>query len=130
MIKKILGTIAGIILAMVVVGGMDTLSHRLFPESVARSMDYADIAAAIAAAPVGAKAIMVAGWFLAVLIGGSVAVRISQWPASGWIITGLILAGCLFNGFMIPGVPLWMQIAGVAAPLGAGVLVKGLSRPR
>ena len=129
MIRKILGTIAGIVVAMVVVGGMDALSHGLFPESVAKSMDSADLAAAVAAAPVAAKAIMVAGWFLAVLIGGAVAVRLSRWSASGWVVTGLILAGCLFNGFMIPGVPLWMQIAGAVAPLLAGFLVQSVARP-
>jgi hypothetical protein len=129
MIRKILGTIVGIVAAMVVVGGMDALSHALFPESVARSMEYADLAAAVAAAPVAAKAIMAAGWFLAVLIGGSVAVQLSRWPASGWIVTGLILAGCLFNGFTIPGVPLWMQIAGAVGPLLAGVLVQRVARP-
>lgn len=127
MIKKILGTLAGIVIAMGVVAGMDALSHALFPESVAKSMDFADIAAAIAAAPMMAKVIMVGGWFLAPLVGGLIAVRISGWPPSGWIVAGLILAACTFNGFMIPGVPLWMQIAGVVAPLLAGLVVKGAS---
>jgi hypothetical protein len=125
MLRKILGTAAGIVVAMLVVFAMDLLSHRLFPASVARSASYDDIAAALAAAPLAAKAIMACGWFLAVLIGGLVAVRASGWPASGWIVALLILAACLFSAFMIPGLPVWMWIAGIVAPLFGGVVVRG-----
>ena len=47
MLKRILGTLAGIVVAMLVVTAMDALSHALFPESVAKSMEMADVAAAI-----------------------------------------------------------------------------------
>lgn len=129
MVRKILGTLAGIIVAMLVVTGMDGLSHYLFPESIAKSMDYADIAAAIAAAPLTAKVILASGWFLAPLIGGLVATRISNWPASGWIVAGLILLACMANAFLIPGLPIWMWVAGIVAPLFAGVIVKGTTNP-
>ena len=122
MLKRILGTLAGIVVAMLVVTAMDALSHALFPESVAKSMEMADVAAAIAAAPLAAKAIMAAGWFLASLIGGLVALRLSRWGASAWIVAGLVLAACLFNAFAIPGVPMWMQIAGLVGPLLGGWL--------
>lgn len=125
MIRKIAGTLAGVIVAMLVVTAMDWVSHALFPESVARSSDYADIAAALAAAPLAAKAILVGGWFLAALIGGLVAVRISGWPFSGWIVALLVLAACVANGLLIPGLPLWMWIAAVVAPLFGGVVVRG-----
>jgi hypothetical protein len=122
MLKRILGTLAGIVVAMLVVMAMDMLSHALFPESVAKSMDMAAIATALAAAPLAAKAIMAAGWFLATLIGGLVALRLSGWTPAAWIVAGLILAACLYNGFAIPGVPLWMQVAGVVGPLLGGWL--------
>jgi hypothetical protein len=129
MLRKILGTLAGIVVAMLVVTGMDALSHTLFPESVARSMDYADIAAAIAAAPLTAKVILACGWFLAPLIGGLVATRLSNWPLSGWIVAGLILLACVANAALIPGLPVWMWVAGVVAPLLAGLIVKGTTDP-
>lgn len=127
MLRRILGTLAGIVVSMLVVTAMDMVSHALFPESVARSMETADIAAAIAAAPFAAKAIMAAGWFLAPLIGGLVALRLSRWGLSAWIVAGLVLAACLFNALAIPGVPTWMQLAGVVAPLLGGWLATRLS---
>ncbi|MDF7777544.1 hypothetical protein P1X14_19975 [Sphingomonas sp. AOB5] len=125
MLRKILGTLAGVVVAMLTVSAMDGLSHYLFPGSVAKSMSYDDIAAAVAAAPLAAKAIMACGWFLAALIGGLVAFRASNWAPSGWIVAGLIFAACMINAFMIPGLPIWMWIAGVVAPLFAGLIVQG-----
>lgn len=121
MVRKLLGTFAGIVVAMLVVGAMDYVSRMVMP-GVASAADFA-------AVPTKAKMIMALGWFLATLIGGLLAVRITRWAASAWIVAGLILAACLYNGFTIPGVPLWMQIAGVAAPLLAGLIVRAVSKP-
>ncbi len=121
MVRKILGTFIGIVAAMLVVAAMDYVSRMLVPEAVS--------AAAFAAVPTSAKLVMALGWFLATLVGGLLAVRIARWAASGWIIAGLILAVCLYNGVTIPGVPLWMQIAGVIAPLLAGFIVRAVSKP-
>ena len=129
MVRKILGTLAGVVIAMLVVMLMDGLGHTLFPESAAKSMAMADIAAALAAAPFAALAIQASGWFLAPLIGGVVAVKLSRWSPSGLIVAGLILAACAYNGFTIPGVPLWMQIAGIVLPLLAGFIVSRVARP-
>lgn len=121
MVRKILGTFAGIVVAMLVVGAMDYVSRMVVP-GVASAGDFA-------AVPTKAKMIMALGWFLATFIGGLLAVRITRWAASAWIVAGLILAACLYNGFTISGVPLWMQIAGVAAPLLAGLIVRAVSKP-
>lgn len=121
MVRKILGTFAGIVVAMLVVGATDYVSRMVVP-GVASAGDFAEV-------PTKAKMIMALGWFLATFIGGLLAVRITRWAASAWIVAGLILAACLYNGFTIPGVPLWMQIAGVAAPLLAGLIVRAVSKP-
>ncbi|WP_374592610.1 hypothetical protein [Sphingosinicella sp.] len=121
MVRKIFGTFAGIVVAMLVVGAMDYVSRMVVP-GVASAGDFAEV-------PTKAKMIMALGWFLATLIGGLLAVRITRWATAGWIVAGLILAACLYNGFTIPGVPLWMQIAGVAAPLLAGLIVRAVSKP-
>lgn len=121
MVRKILGTFAGIVVAMLVVGAMDYVSRMVVP-GAASAGDFA-------AVPTKAKMIMALGWFLATLLGGLLAVRITRWATAAWIVAGLILAACLYNGFTIPGVPLWMQIAGVAAPLLAGLIVRAVSKP-
>lgn len=127
MARRIAGTFAGIVVAMLIVGLMDGLGHMLFPKSVARSMRAEDLGAAIAAAPLAAKLIMACGWFLAALVGGLIALRLTQRRESGWIVAALILAACIYNGLSIPGVPLWMLIAGVLAPIVAGLIVARVS---
>ena len=64
MARRILGTIAGIVVAMLVVGVMDYVSRMLVPD--AASMP----AQGFAAVPTTAKVVMALGWFLATLIGG------------------------------------------------------------
>jgi len=121
LVRKTLGTFAGIAVAMLVVGAMDYVSRMVVP-GAASGGDFA-------AVPTRAKMIMALGWFLAPLLGGLLAVCITRWAASGWIVAGLILVACLYNGFTIPGVPLWMQIAGVIAPLLGGLIVRAVSKP-
>jgi len=124
--RKIAGVVFGVVIAMAAVAGMDWFVHWLFPLAVANPNDMASIRAAIEAAPMAAKVLIVGGWFLGALMGGLVAVRISGWPPSIWIVTAIFIAACLANVILIPH-PLWMQIAGVLAPLFAAVVVKGAS---
>jgi Na+/proline symporter len=108
---------------MFVVRAMDFLSWMLVPDAVTvHSQDFA-------AVPTKAKSVMALGWFLATLIGGLLAARVTRWAASGWIVAGLILTACVYNGFTIPGVPLWMQITGVVAPFLGGLIVSRVSKP-
>jgi hypothetical protein len=123
MARRILGTFAGIIVAMLVVGVMDYLSRMLVPD--AASMP----AQGFAAVPMTAKVVMALGWLLATLIGGFIAVRIARWVPAVWVVAGLIIAACLYNGFTIPGVPFWMQVAGVIAPLLGGLIVRSVAKP-
>jgi hypothetical protein len=120
MVRKILGTFAGIVVAMLVVGAIDYVSRMVVP-GAASAQDFA-------AVPTTAKIVMALGWFLATVVGGFIAARITRWTPAGWIVAGLIFAACLYNGFTIPGVPLWMQIAGVVAPLFGGLIVSRVSK--
>ena len=129
MLRRFSGTFLGIVVAMLVVMCFDMLSHKLFPGSAAKTTSMQDIGAAIAAAPLAAKAILAAGWFFSTLIGGLIAVQVSRWANAGWIVAALILAACTFNGFSLPGILLWMQIAGVVLPLLAGLIVMRTAPP-
>lgn len=75
-----------------------------------------------------AQAMIVAGWALLALAGGVAAVRVADWPASGWIVALLAIGVALAQSLASPH-PLWMQIAAVVAPLLAGVVVSGIARP-
>ena len=126
--KRFLGVLAGIVVAVAVIFGLEYLNHALFPWPPFDINDKTAFAAALEAAPMAAKLLIVAGWFLGTLAGGVVAFRICGWPTAGWIVAGFLVIGGLANILIIPH-PVWMQIAAFAAPLVGGIVVSGVSRP-
>ena len=121
--KKLLGVIAGIVVAFVLVAGFDYLGSLLFS---AGSIDLADadaLAAYIADMPLAAKLIVVTGWSIAPLAGAWLCLRIADWAPGGWIVTAAFLVAGLFNQLALPH-PLWMQVGAVVLPLLGGWLAQ------
>ncbi|MEI9853003.1 MAG: hypothetical protein WDN24_21560 [Sphingomonas sp.] len=121
--KKLLGVVVGAVVAVAAIMGLEYLNHQIFPWTVADPGDIESIRAAVEAAPVTSKTMLVGGYFLGALAGGLIAVRIAGWAAAGWIVALLVVAGGVANLAMIPH-PLWMQVGTVAAPLLAGLVVR------
>lgn len=113
--RKVLAVIAGIIAAFVIMVCVDLLALTFHPAPAMRPGPHAT-AAWLANAPFPALAVIVLAWLLAALGGGYAALRISQWPASAWVVALAILASALLGVFRPPH-PLWMQIGAVVAPL-------------
>jgi hypothetical protein len=85
----------------------------------------------LAAAPVGAFVVVLAGWFLGTVAGGFVAARIaSRSPAGHAFAVGVIIAlAGVANNLMIPP-PAWFWVSGLLAPLAAGALTARIVRAR
>ncbi len=120
--KNILAVIVGIVTAMVVVGGIEWLSHQIFP--VADGVDLASeegMRDFVASLPVGAILMVGFAWMAGAFSGSYIAGRIGTLkPQYGsLIVTGLILAGSITNLLLIPH-PLWFT---VSAPI--AVIVSG-----
>ncbi|MEI9927680.1 MAG: hypothetical protein WDN44_08165 [Sphingomonas sp.] len=124
--RKLLGVVIGAAIAGGAFYGLTLLDHRLFGWPDADFRDRAAFAASIAAAPMTAQAMIAGASFIAALAGGLIAVRIAGWAWAGWIVAGITAAVGLAIVLVVPH-PLWMQIAAVAAPLLAGVVVSGAS---
>jgi hypothetical protein len=126
MLRTVSGIIAGVLLAFAVLIGLEMAGHAAMPPPTGLDPgDPEDLKQMVASAPLAAKAWVVFGWFVATLAGGWLARRLSGKGWAGWVIAGLILLGGIANIMMIPH-PLWMQVAAVAAPLLAGVIVMRL----
>lgn len=126
MVRKILGIFAGVVLAMVVMIGLEMAGHAAMPPPAGLDpADPEDLKQMVASASLAAKAWVVFAWFAAAAAGGWVARRLSRADWAGWVIAGLILVGGIANIMMIPH-PLWMQIAAVVAPLLGGWVVTRL----
>lgn len=112
--KQLLGVIVGLVVGTGVVLGLNWLgAHYPLPDSFI---------------PDTPRTATVGGWALGALAGGVAAVRVGDWPVSGWIIAAIAIGYALAVSLASPH-PLWMQIAAVAAPLLAGVVVSGIARP-
>ena len=126
MLRTILGIFAGVVLAFVVLMGLEMAGHAVMPPPPGLDpADPEDLKQMVASASMAAKVWVVFAWFAAVVAGGWVARRLSRKAWAGWVIAGLIVLGGVANIMMIPH-PLWMQIAAVAAPLLGGWIVTRL----
>lgn len=122
MLRIILGILAGAVLAMLIVAGLETAGHLVFPPPPGIDVtDPEQLAALMPLVPMGAKIWVVAAWGLGALGGGLAAILISRRSWTAWVIAGLIACAGVATILMIPH-PLWMQVAAVAAPLLGGWL--------
>lgn len=126
MLRTILGILAGVVVAFVVLMGLEMAGHAAMPPPAGLDpADPEDLKEMVAAASTAAKAWVVFAWFAAVVAGGWVARRLSRKGWAGWVIAGLIVLGGVANLVMIPH-PLWMQIGAIAVPLMGGWIVTRL----
>lgn len=122
MLRIILGVLAGAVVAVALVAGLESLGHLAFPPPPGLDVsDPAQLAAMMDQVPPAAKIWVVAAWALAAMGGGVVAVLVSRRGWTAWIVAGLIAAAAVATLFMIPH-PLWMQVGAVAGPLAGGWL--------
>jgi hypothetical protein len=91
--------------------------------------DPQQLAALIAEMPVGALALVLAGWVVGALDGGLVAAWISKRRVPAIVVGVLVMLGAFLMVAMVPH-PMWMSIAGVLLPLPAALFGAWLVRGR
>ncbi|NYZ62649.1 hypothetical protein [Luteimonas deserti] len=118
MVRSIFAVVVGMLVATTVMLGLEFVAAWLVPLPAGELGDEADLAARVAAAPLGKLAWVLAGWLVAAFAGGWVAARLSRVhrrPAA-LAVGALIVLGVAINVWLLPH-PLWMILAGLAAPL-------------
>ena len=122
--RSIAAVVAGFVAASVVMMIVETINGRVLYPGLAKSAegvtDRETIRALLAAAPVGAFLVVIAGWILGGVAGGWVTARLA---ARGTIGHGLVLGALLTlagvaNNLMLPP-PLWFWIASLVVLLPA-----------
>jgi len=117
MLRKILGVVAGLALAIGVIVAMEMGGHALFPPPEGLDpMNEQDQAAIVAAMPPAAFLYLLLGYAVAVAVGGVAGNRIAQrsWPAL--IVGAFVALGSVANAFMIPQ-PIWVNVLSVLVPM-------------
>ena len=130
MFRKVGGVVLGMVTAMVVIMGIESLGHMVFPPPEGlNAQDSEQIIAYLEVIPPGALLFVIAAWCIGAFLGGLVAARICGRPyLYAGIICGVILLGTILNLVTLPH-PLWFSITAVILiPLMAWPAAK-LGRP-
>jgi hypothetical protein len=129
--RRIVGTIIGLVLAIALIDGAWELAERWFPAAVAPdASDQEMLARFVMAMPLAGQAIIAAGWLFAGLIGAFAALRIGQWRPGGWIVAIVVVATGVWNLTQLAQ-PLWLQGATMILPLlGAWLAERHFHRAR
>ena len=115
--RRIVGTIVGLVLAIALIDGAWEAAERWFPAPIAPdARDQEMLARFVVAMPPAGQAIIAAGWLVAGLVGGFAALRIGQWRPGGWIVASMLVADGLWNLTQLAH-PLWLQAATLILPL-------------
>lgn len=124
MIRTILAVIVGLLAAMATMHLFEFGSARLYPfASGTDPRDPAALAAHVAAAPLSAMALVVAGWVVGAFDGGLVAALIARRHRRGAALTvGALIVASVIAVSMMFAHPLWMTVAGLLLPLPASWL--------
>ena len=116
--KRTLATLAGIVVAVVMIGAVQFVSHKLFAPAVMPDMnDPAAVRAFVMSMPISAFLMVLLSYMLGAFTGGMVAVRVAARVSPhtkplvcAGIIGGFVLAASLMNVVMIPH-PIWFVVA-------------------
>ena len=124
MVRSMFAIIAGLVVMLVVVSSVQWLSHSIYPPPDGLDiMDKDAVSKAMAAAPVGALAMVLLSYALATFLAAGTATSISVRHKRGVAIilalVMIVLAGA--NFFIIPH-PLWMVVLGLLIPLPMALL--------
>jgi hypothetical protein len=122
--RRVIGIIAGLVIAIFLIDGAWALAGRWFPSPVSPdSDDAATLSGFVVAMPLAGQVLVIAGWLVAGLAAAFIALRLSQWRPSGWIVAGLIVALDLWNATQLAQ-PWGMLAMNVIAPVAGAWLAE------
>ena len=108
--RRIAGVIAGLIATWIPVGGMEMLTHNLYPPPPGTDMsNFAAVKVYVGSLPPTALILVLLGWLIGTLLGTFVAARIGRSLVTGYTVGAVLLAAGIFNAFAIPQ-PVWFSI--------------------
>jgi hypothetical protein len=126
MIHKLSGLVLGLMVALITMMTAEAVGNRVHGSNLTTD---ASATVAVAQQPVSLLLFGVAGWFLAGLLGGMTAVRVSRMRSMAWIVAAAIVVGIVIRFLWAPH-PSWMLIAGPIAPFLGAALAQFVGKRR
>mgnify|MGYP003445619056 FL=1 len=130
--RTILGVLAGLVTMWLTVAALEFLGHAVFPPPTGLDpKDPKQLQMIIAAAPVGALAMLVVAWAGGSFVGGWFAARIARHPRVAAVIVALlVMAGVAAMVMLIPEHPRWVSGLGLLLPIPVALLAAKLAAKR
>ncbi|NWH08804.1 MAG: hypothetical protein HXY22_09225 [Alphaproteobacteria bacterium] len=130
MIRAILGVILGVVVAGLIVFGIEMIGHQVYPVPAGFDPnDVEQVKAYVATAPMGALLFVIAAWSIGTLVGTAVTMLIANGNAMAGVVAGAINTGFAVLTVILVPHPLWMVIAGLGATiLAVAIAVLALRR--
>lgn len=137
-LRAIAAGLLGILLAVLLIAGLEALSHWVFPVPATangalanpHSLGREDSARIFAGIPLGAKVSVIVSWAIGAFAGAALALRIAaglRWP--GYVPPGFVLIAAGATMMAIPH-PWWMVVSAVMAiPLAGLLAIRLFARP-
>jgi hypothetical protein len=114
-IKKILGLLAGFVASFVVLMLCESATSVAYPVGNAKAITVDEINAVIKSMPMGAFAMLIAGYAIGAFVGGFVAVFATKQNLSIAIILGIGLLIATILNFTTYSHPIWVAFASCVA---------------
>ncbi|HVL78230.1 MAG TPA: hypothetical protein VM346_02980 [Sphingomicrobium sp.] len=122
MIRPLSGLVSGMIVALIVIIGVQWLGYQIVP------LPGFDEAQPVGTdQPLGTQLFVLLAWTSGVLLGSAVAVRVSRRPWAAWVIAAAIAISALFR-FAMMAQPTWFMAASIPLLLLAGLIGQRLAR--
>ena len=123
MLRTLFAIILGVIAMMVTVYGVEAIGHMLYPPPPGLDPNDLDqLDSIVAAAPVGAMAMLVVGWCLGTIIGSGIAARIARHPrVAACFVALVVITGVVGMAFLLPSHPSWVAALGILLPVALAV---------
>ena len=111
--NTVIGVLAGLVIAMAVVAGVEMLGHTLYPPPA--NLDKSDIESVrqmLREAPPIVFVFPLLAWVLGAFIGGFLSHQVSKKPLAAWIVAAVVLLMSAINLVMLPH-PVWVAPSAV-----------------
>ena len=129
MLRKIGGVLLGLLIAALLVQLAEMLVHQLYPPPPGTNMnDFNEVKKFVAALPLTALVLVLAGWLLATFAGTFVAARVGRGVVPGYVLGAFLLAAGIVNSVVIPQ-PVWFSAVSFVIYIAMSVVGARLGRP-